>query len=96
MFQNWKTCFEEHLQTAASIRCHFDTTNQKQSGLCTTYSFKILALSKIMKIISKKYILQFSYNITTRTNYDGTVTCKVTLDKSIVPIEDGVQKTKFS
>ena len=43
-----------------------------------------------MKIISKKYILQFSYNITTRTNYDGTVTCKVTLDKSIVPIEDGV------
>ena len=95
MFQNQKTCFEEHLQTAASIRCYFDTTNQKQSGFCTTYSFKILALSEIMKI-SKKCIIQFSYNITTRTNYDSTVTCKVTLDKSIVPTEDGVQKTKFS
>ena len=34
------TCFEEHLRrTAASIRC--DTINLKQSGLCTTYSFKV-------------------------------------------------------
>ena len=37
------TCFEEHLQTAASmIRCYFDTINLKQSGFCTTYSLKIL------------------------------------------------------
>ena len=36
------TCFEEHLLTTASIRCYFDTVSLKQSGLYTTYSFKIL------------------------------------------------------
>ena len=36
------TCFEEHLQTAASISCYFDTINLKQSGFCRTYSFKVL------------------------------------------------------
>ena len=36
------TCFEEHLQTAASIRCYFDTINLKQSAFCTSYHFKIL------------------------------------------------------
>ena len=39
-------CFEEHLWTAAFIRCYFDTINPKQSGFCTTYSFKILALER--------------------------------------------------
>ena len=34
-------CFEEHLPTAASIRCYFDTINLMQSGFCTTYPFKI-------------------------------------------------------
>ena len=32
---------EEHLRTAASIRCYFKTINLKQSGFCTTYYFKI-------------------------------------------------------
>ena len=36
------TFFEEHLRTAASVLCYFDTINLKQSGFCTTYSFKIL------------------------------------------------------
>ena len=38
------TCFdfEEHLWPSASIRCYLDTINLKQSGFCTTYSFKIL------------------------------------------------------
>ena len=35
-------CFEEHLRTAASIRCFFDRINLKQSGFCTTYTFEIL------------------------------------------------------
>ena len=39
-------CFEEHLWTAPFIRCYFDTINPKQSGFCTTYSFKILALER--------------------------------------------------
>ena len=37
------TDFEEHLGTAASIKCYFDKISLKQSGLCTTSSFKILA-----------------------------------------------------
>ena len=37
------TGFEEHLGTAASIKCYFDKINLKQSELCTTSSFKILA-----------------------------------------------------
>ena len=36
-------CFEEHLLTVACIRCFFDTINLKQSGICTTYSFKIVS-----------------------------------------------------
>ena len=33
----WRTSF---------IRCYFDTINLKQSGFCTIYSFKILALER--------------------------------------------------
>ena len=36
------TCCEEHLRTAASIRWFFDNIYLRQSGFCTTYSFKIL------------------------------------------------------
>ena len=36
------TCFEEHMQTAASIICYFDTINLSQSGFCTIYFFKFL------------------------------------------------------
>ena len=64
------TCFEEYLRTAASIRCYFDTINLKQSGFCTTYSFKILVSErKRTKIISKivnhkkKKKLKFSYTV---------------------------------
>ena len=35
------TCFEENLQTAASIRCYFDSINVKQSGFSTISPFKI-------------------------------------------------------
>ena len=35
------TCFEEQLQTAASIRCYLDSIILKQSTFCTTSSFKI-------------------------------------------------------
>ena len=38
----FKINFEEHLWTAASIRCYFDKINLKQSGFCTIYSFKAL------------------------------------------------------
>ena len=44
------TCFEEHLQMAASVRCYFDAINLKQSGFCTTYSFKILVSERKCKI----------------------------------------------
>ena len=43
------TCFEKHLQKAASIRCYFDTINRKQSGFCVTYSFKIFVLKQKYK-----------------------------------------------
>ena len=36
------TLFEEHLQTAASVRCCFSTMSLKQSGFCSNPSFKIL------------------------------------------------------
>ena len=42
--------FEEHLRTAAFIRCYFYTINLKQSRFCTTYSFKkILVLERKYK-----------------------------------------------
>ena len=43
------TCFEEHLRTAASIRCSFDTINLKQCGFCTTYFLKILFVERKYK-----------------------------------------------
>ena len=43
------TCFEQHLRTAAFIRRYFDTINLKQSGLYTTFSFKILASERKCK-----------------------------------------------
>ena len=43
------TCFEEHLRTDASIRCYFDTISLKQSGFCTTYSFKVLVSERQYK-----------------------------------------------
>ena len=61
------TCFEEHLQTAASIRSYFDTINLKQSGFCTTSSLKILISERKYKSnlenrgSQKRYILKFSY-----------------------------------
>ena len=36
------TCFEEHLQTAASISCYFDTINLKQSGFLEPILLKFL------------------------------------------------------
>ena len=58
-------CFKEHLRTAASMRCYFDTINLKQSGFCTNYYFKILVSERKYKNIlknceSQKNILQFS------------------------------------
>ena len=51
---NFKTtCFEEHLQTAASISCYFDTINLKQSGFCTTYFLKFFFQNENIKIIPK-------------------------------------------
>ena len=43
------TCFEDHLRTAASIRCYFDTIDLKQSGFCTANSFKILVFERKYK-----------------------------------------------
>ena len=43
------TCFEEHLRTAASMRCYFDMINLKQSGFCTTYSLKTLVSERKYK-----------------------------------------------
>ena len=56
---NFKTtCFEEHLQTAASISCYFDTINLKQSGFCTNYFLKFLFQNENIKIVNlKKEIL---------------------------------------
>ena len=51
--ENWRifkiTCFEKHLRTAASIRCYLDAINLKQSGFCTTCSFKVLVLEQKYK-----------------------------------------------
>ena len=44
---------EEHLRTAASIRCYFDTMNLQRSGFCTTHSFNILVSEGKIKVISK-------------------------------------------
>ena len=59
-------CFEEHLRTAASIGCYFDTINLMQSGFCATYSFEIPVSERKYKYNlknceSKKSILQFLY-----------------------------------
>ena len=43
------TCFEEHLQKAASIKCYFGTINLKQCGFCTTYYIKILVSERKYK-----------------------------------------------
>ena len=43
------TCVEQHVRTAASIRCYFDMINLKQSGFFTTYSFKILVSERKYK-----------------------------------------------
>ena len=43
------TCFEEHLGTAASIRCYFDKVSLRQSGFCATCSFKILVSERKCK-----------------------------------------------
>ena len=47
---------EEHLRTAASIRCYFDTMNLQWSGFCTTHSFNILVSEGKIKVISKSWI----------------------------------------
>ena len=49
------TCFEEHLQTAASVRCYFNTINQQQSGFCMTYSFKILVSERKYNLENCEY-----------------------------------------
>ena len=59
-------CFEEHLPTAVSIRCYFDTINLKQFGFYTTNSFEILVSERKFKNHfknreSKTNIRQFSY-----------------------------------
>ena len=66
-----KTCFEEHLEAAASIRCYFEIINQNQSDFCATHFFKVLATEQKYEINLKdckskskkrktKY-LEFSY-----------------------------------
>ena len=57
----FKINFEEHLWTAASIRCYFDKINLKQSGFCTIYSFKALVSNEKIKIISKIVHLKKKY-----------------------------------
>ena len=47
-------CFEEHMRTASSIRCYFDTINLKQSGFCATCSIKVLVSEWIYKNNLKK------------------------------------------
>ena len=59
------TCCEEHLRTAASIRCFFDTIYLRQSSFCTTYSYKILISERkcennLKNCESKKKILKYS------------------------------------
>ena len=56
------TCFEEHLQTDASIRCYFDTINRKQSGFCTTYYFKIFVLERKKKNLKNRESQKNFYN----------------------------------
>ena len=62
------TYFEEHLRASASIRWYFDTVNLKQSGFCTTCSFRILVSKRKYKNNlknrepqKKQKLLQFSY-----------------------------------
>ena len=63
------TCFEEHLQTVAFIRCYFNTINLKQSGFCTTYSFKILDSERKHKNNIKNRESQKNNNINNNNPY---------------------------
>ena len=47
------TCFEEHLTTAAFIRCYFDTISLKQSDFYTTYAFEIINLERKYSLKNK-------------------------------------------
>ena len=43
-------CFEEHLETAASIRCYFEIINQNHSDFCATHFYKVLATEQKYEI----------------------------------------------
>ena len=47
------SCFEEHLLTAASIRCYLDLINLKLSGFAKPILLKFLFQNKNIKIITK-------------------------------------------